>query len=167
MECTPGEGAAFTLRLPAAPSSTPRTEAATPPPRLPDAVLLFIADDPAAVALMRHGLQGLGRVQLHVAATQDEGAGLARDLRPDAVILDVDVGGGQGLAVKAALSADPLTQDLPVLALSAAVDAEEVARARAAGFADYLTKPVPIAALATSLSRLLGAAPSGTRAAGA
>ncbi|MNJ56936.1 Phosphate regulon transcriptional regulatory protein PhoB [compost metagenome] len=129
--------------------------------RLPDSVLLFIADDAAAVALMRHLLQSLGRIQLHVAATRDEGATLARDLRPDVVILDVDLAGGDGLAVKAALDADPLTRGLPVLALSAAVDPEEARRGQAAGFVDYLTKPVRIAALAESLLRLLAPPPGG------
>jgi len=156
VESAPGEGAAFTLRLPAPPRAAPQAGAVLSPVRLPDAVLLFIADDAAAVALMRHLVRGLGRIQLHVAATRDEGASLARDLRPDAVILDVDLAGGQGLAVKAALEADPLTRGLPVVALSAAVDAEEVRRGQAAGFVDYLTKPVRIAALAGSLARLLG-----------
>lgn len=155
VESTPGEGAAFTLRLPAPPRAALPAGAMLTPVRLPDAVLLFIADDAAAVALMRHLLQSLGRIQLHVAATRDEGATLARDLRPDAILLDVDVSGGEGLAVKAALDADPLTRGLPVVALSAAVDPEEARRGQAAGFVDYLTKPVRIAALAASLSRLL------------
>lgn len=161
VESTPGEGAVFTLRLPAPPRAALPAGARLTPVRLPDSVLLFIADDAAAVALMRHLLQSLGRIQLHVAATRDEGATLARDLRPDAVILDVDLAGGDGLAVKAALDADPLTRGLPVLALSAAVDPEEARRGQAAGFVDYLTKPVRIAALAESLLRLLAPPPGG------
>jgi len=163
VESQEGEGAAFILRLPASPQaqaeSRAELQAALPLSRLPDAVLLYIAEDAAAVAFMRHLLHGLGPVQLHVAATAQEGADLARDLQPDAVILDLDLHVGQGLAVKAALAQEPLTRDLPVMALSAAVEPDEVRRAQAAGFAEYLIKPIGLADLAAGLSRLL--APSG------
>ncbi|MBN9481300.1 MAG: hybrid sensor histidine kinase/response regulator [Bordetella sp.] len=176
VESREGEGAAFTLRLPAAPPSgalcaapseagavpsslppPPLTQPLPPPsplPRLPSAVLLHIAEDPAAVALMRHLLQGLGPVQLHVAAAC-EGVEMARDLRPDAVVLDLDLHGGEGWAVKAALAGEPLTRDLPVLALSAAVEPDQARRAQAAGFAGYLAKPVLLSDLAAALARLL------------
>lgn len=167
VESREGEGAAFILRLPASPRrqvelrAELRAElqaefrAASPLPRLPDAVLLYIAEDAAAVALMRHLLHGAGQIQLHVAATAQEGADLARDLQPDAVILDLDLHGGQGLAVKAALAQQPLTRDLPVMALSAAIAPDEVRRAQAAGFAEYLIKPIGLADLTAGLSRLL------------
>jgi hypothetical protein len=155
VESREGEGAAFTLRLPASPRRQAEFPAASPWPRLPDAVLLYIAEDAAAVALMRHLLHGAGQIQLHVAATAQEGAELARDLRPDAVILDLDLQGGQGLAVKAALAQEPLTRDLPVMALSAAIAPDEVRRAQAAGFAEYLIKPIGLADLTAGLSRLL------------
>lgn len=155
VESREGEGAAFILRLPASPRRQAEFPAASPLPRLPDAVLLYIAEDAAAVALMRHLLHGAGQIQLHVAATAQEGAELARDLRPDAVILDLDLQGGQGLAVKAALAQEPLTRDLPVMALSAAIAPDEVRRAQAAGFAEYLIKPIGLADLTAGLSRLL------------
>lgn len=150
--------------MPAPPHSV--AQVAVPPvvTRLPDAVLLYVAEDPSAVALMRHLLHGLGRIQLHVAATGPEGATLARDLRPDAIILDVDLPGGDGLAVKIELEADPLTRGLPVVALSAAVDPAEVRRGQAAGFVEYLTKPVPMATLAAALSRILAGPDSGPEA---
>ncbi|MGX8273205.1 hybrid sensor histidine kinase/response regulator [Brevundimonas diminuta] len=163
VESREGEGAAFTLRLPASPRRQAEFPAASPWPRLPDAVLLYIAEDAAAVALMRHLLHGSGQIQLHVAATAQEGAELARDLQPDAVILDLDLHGGQGLAVKAALAQEPLTRDLPVMALSAAIAPDEVRRAQAAGFAEYLIKPIGLADLTAGLSRLLAPSDASSR----
>ncbi|MFB7879881.1 hybrid sensor histidine kinase/response regulator [Brevundimonas diminuta] len=163
VESREGEGAAFILRLPASPRRQAEFPAASPLPRLPDAVLLYIAEDAAAVALMRHLLHGSGQIQLHVAATAQEGAELARDLRPDAVILDLDLQGGQGLAVKAALAQEPLTRDLPVMALSAAIAPDEVRRAQAAGFAEYLIKPIGLADLTAGLSRLLAPTDASSR----
>lgn len=163
VESREGEGAAFILRLPASPRRQAEFPAASPLPRLPDAVLLYIAEDAAAVALMRHLLHGAGQIQLHVAATAQEGADLARDLQPDAVILDLDLQGGQGLAVKAALAQEPLTHDLPVMALSAAIAPDEVRRAQAAGFAEYLIKPIGLADLTAGLSRLLAPSDASSR----
>jgi CheY-like chemotaxis protein len=163
VESREGEGAAFTLRLPASPRRQAEFPAASPLPRLPNAVLLYIAEDAAAVALMRHLLHGAGQIQLHVAATAQEGAELARDLRPDAVILDLDLQGGQGLAVKATLAQEPLTRDLPVMALSAAIAPDEVRRAQAAGFAEYLIKPIGLADLTAGLSRLLAPSDASSR----
>lgn len=169
-----GQGAAFTLRLPAAsaPLTTGATGAAeaTRPASAPGSggVVLYIADDAPATALMRQLLPGqllpgLGPIQLHVAPGAEGAAGLARDLQPHAILLDLDLAGGEGLAVKIALEADPLTRRLPVVALSAAVDPDEVQRARAAGFADYLTKPVQASVLAERLSRLLAPPPTADR----
>nr|WP_313519345.1 hybrid sensor histidine kinase/response regulator [Brevundimonas diminuta] len=163
VESREGEGAAFILRLPASARRQAEFPAASPLPRLPDAVLLYIAEDAAAVALMRHLLHGSGQIQLHVAVTAKEGAELARDLRPDAVILDLDLQGGQGLAVKAALAQEPLTRDLPVMALSAAIAPDEVRRAQAAGFAEYLIKPIGLADLTAGLSRLLAQSDASSR----
>ena len=163
VESREGEGAAFTLRLPASPRRQAEFPAASPLPRLPNAVLLYIAEDAAAVALMRQLLHGAGQIQLHVAATAQEGAELARDLRPDAVILDLDLQGGQGLAVKATLAQEPLTRDLPVMALSAAIAPDEVRRAQAAGFAEYLIKPIGLADLTAGLSRLLAPSDASSR----
>lgn len=167
VESQEGEGAAFILRLPASPQTQAESrvelQAALPLSRLPGAVLLYIAEDAAAVALMRHLLHGMGPVQLHVAATAQEGADLARDLQPDAVILDLDLQGGQGLAVKAALAQEPLTRDLPVMALSAAIAPDEVRRAQAAGFAEYLIKPIGLADLTAGLSRLLAPSDASSR----
>ena len=61
--------------------------------------------------------------------------------------------------METALAQQPLTRDLPVMALSAAIAPDEVRRAQAAGFAEYLIKPIGLADLAAGLSRLL--APSG------
>lgn len=157
VESREGEGAVFTLRLPA-PVRTAAQQApgaALPLPRLPDAVLLYIADDPAAVALMRHLLHSLGLVSVHVAADGQQGVDMARDLQPDAVILDLDLQGGRGLEVRTMLQAAAAARDLPVMALSAVIEPGELADARTAGFAEYLTKPVRLSDLAAGLSRLL------------
>lgn len=158
-ESREGEGAVFTVRLPAA-AAQPRAVVASPVPAmdLPEATLLYVEDNPSNIALMRHVTTAFGRIRLHVAETGLEGLALARDLRPDVVILDINLPGMDGFEIKARLGEDPLTRGLPVLALSASAAPADMRRGREAGFVEYLTKPLHIPALAEALSRALSPA---------
>ena len=151
-----GEGAVFTLHLPLAVADA-RTVVASqvPPVSLPEATLLYVEDNPSNIALMRHVVLALGRIQLHVAETGLDGLMLARDLRPDVILLDINLPGMDGFEVKARLGDDPLTRHMPVLALSARATPADIRRGRAAGFVEYLTKPLQIPALVEALSLAL------------
>lgn len=157
-ESREGEGAVFTLRLPLAVTTARAVVASSVPiANLPDATLLYVEDNPSNVALMRHVVMALGRIQLHVAETGPDGLTLARDLRPDVILLDINLPGMDGFEVKARLADDPLTRDLPVLALSARATPADIRRGREAGFCEYLTKPLQIPALVEALSLALEA----------
>jgi len=159
---TEGEGSTFTLHLPMAPApaAVPASATAAPCRALPHlkrgATLLYVEDNPSNVALMRHVIAALGPIQLHIAETGHEGLALARDLRPDVILLDINLPGLSGFELKARLDADPLTRGLPVLALSASAMPADVKRGRDAGFLHYLTKPLDIRMLAHALSEALG-----------
>lgn len=159
LECASveGEGATFTLHLPLArPAAQPMTASPIPTGTLPAATMLYVEDNPSNIALMRHVVAALGPIQLHVAENGHEGLSLARDLRPDVILLDINLPGLSGFELKARLDADPLTRGLPVLALSASAMPGDIKRGREAGFRDYLTKPLDIPALAAALNRALG-----------
>ena len=159
LECASlaGEGSTFTLHLPLAhPAAAPATASPIPAGSLPAATMLYVEDNPSNIALMRHVVAALGPIQLHVAENGHEGLSLARDLRPDVILLDINLPGLSGFELKARLDADPLTRGLPVLALSASAMPGDIKRGREAGFRDYLTKPLDIPALAAALNRALG-----------
>ncbi|MES2860397.1 MAG: ATP-binding protein [Pseudomonadota bacterium] len=152
-----GQGSTFTLHLPVARPAAPAVTASPiPTGTLPEATMLYVEDNPSNIALMRHVIAALGPIRLHVAENGHEGFSLARDLRPDVILLDINLPGLSGFELKARLDADPLTRGLPVLALSASAMPDDVRRGKAAGFRDYLTKPLDIAALAEALNRALG-----------
>ena len=141
VQSEPGRGSAFTVRLPAI-VSEPRTE---PPPAAPTpaaaaagATVLVIDDDPDVGDLMQRFLARDGfRV---VAATNgDDGLRLAREIRPDAITLDVLMRGMDGWAVLAALKSEAATTDIPVVMLTMIDDRN---LGYALGAADYLTKPI-------------------------
>ncbi len=157
-ESQAGEGAVFTVRLPVG-VAQPRAVVASPVPAadLPEATLLYVEDNSSNIALMRHVITALGRIRLHVAETGTDGLTLARELRPDVIILDINLPGMDGFELKARLAGDALTRGVPVLALSARAAFADIRRGREAGFADYLTKPLQITALVEALSRALTA----------
>lgn len=159
------EGSTFTLKLPGARLDA-QTVVASPVqplmrPLIPgrDAVVLYVEDNPSNVALMRHVVSALGSIRLHVAETGETGLALARDLGPDIIILDINLPDMSGFDVKVRLDADPLTQDIPVMALSASAMPRDVKQGRAAGFVDYMTKPFDIAALARALQKAVDDTP--------
>ncbi len=157
-----GEGSTFTLRLPGArPTETTVSASPVPAVDLPTlngrvATMLYVEENPSNIALMRHVIAAFGTIQLHVAETGHEGLALARDLRPDVILLDINLPGLSGFELKARLDADPLTRGLPVLALSASAMPADIRRGREAGFRSYLTKPLDIGALARALDKVLG-----------
>ena len=150
-----GAGSTFTVDLPAAEVAqvVTRDEDRSQAMRgqAPKALVLYIEDNASNVRLMRHIAEALGSIDLHVAEEPMEGLELAARLRPDVILLDINLPGMDGFEVKARLEAHPATWDIPVVALSANVMSETVTRGRASGFRGYLTKPISIDALVAAL----------------
>src|ERR1700722_3550297 len=65
----------------------------------------------------------------------------ARAVRPDLILLDVDLPGLNGFQVCTKLKADPATVDIPVVFLTGASSTEEKLRGLELGAADYVIKP--------------------------
>lgn len=96
-----------------------------------------------------------------VSALEDGRAALetARAFAPDLVITDIQLPHVSGLKVIAALRADPVTNEVPVLAVTAYVGKGEEARIRRAGANDYLPKPVSIRPFMAAVNRLIEGEP--------
>ena len=89
------------------------------------------------------------------ASSGEEAVALARELRPDVVLMDISLQGMNGL-----LATEAIRRELPgvrVLILSRHVEAEYVRRARQAGACGYLPK----SAIATELGLALAASERG------
>ncbi len=62
-------------------------------------------------------------------------------MRPDLILLDVDLPGLNGFQICAKLKADPATADIPIVFLTGASSTEEKLRGLELGAADYVIKP--------------------------
>ncbi len=180
----PGAGTTVTVRLPpsaarppgeaaglAAPAVSSAADAyvdeamqwagdrAAPPGPAPgrDRALLLVADDNAD---MRAYLSQVLGARWDVATAADGGQALeaARRLRPDLLVTDVMMPVLDGLALAAAVRADPALALLPVIILSARAGTEAAGDGLAAGADDYLVKPFSSVDLVNRVAARLEAA---------
>lgn len=70
---------------------------------------------------------------------------LIHELQPDVVLLDLELPDAHGLHLLTVIKANPETNDVPVIALSATSDTSVKVRAFELGAMDYITKPFDIA----------------------
>ena len=80
---------------------------------------------------------------------------LARQHRPDVILLDLNLPDMAGEAVLAELRASPATCDIPVVILSADATERRADQARAEGIQAYLTKPIDVQGLLQALDSIL------------
>jgi signal transduction histidine kinase/DNA-binding response OmpR family regulator len=141
VESESGRGSTFTIRLPAVVAEATEQTSTTAPLEHaePGVGTVLVIDDEAAIRdLMQRFLAKEG-FRVVAAAGGEEGLRLARELRPDAITLDVMMPGMDGWAVLSALKADSALADIPVIMLTI-VDDKNLGYAL--GAADYLTKPI-------------------------
>lgn len=102
---------------------------------------VLVVEDEADVAdLLRYNLTRAGFSVL-VAGTGDEGLQLARNQRPDIVVLDLMLPGLTGQEVCRLLKGDTNTAAIPIVMLTAKGEPEERVRGLELGADDYVTKP--------------------------
>jgi len=106
------------------------------------ATILLVDDDPDILRLLTMTLRPEG-YRLLSASDGNAALEIARAKRPDLLLLDWNMPGRNGLEVCRALRAelDPDLRDVPVVLLTAQVEAEDTAAGFAAGVTDYVTKP--------------------------
>ncbi len=146
VESRPGQGTAFTLRLPATSKEASIEDAAIKKPDYStemfqidrDKTILVIDDDPIARDLMTRFLtrQGFGVV---ASGRGREALAMARQWKPTAITLDILLGESSGWDILASLKADPELSKIPVIMVSIIDDKD---RGFTLGANEYMTKPV-------------------------
>jgi len=119
--------------------------------------ILYVEDNPSNIRLMQEVFSRYPQLQLSVAEEPLGGIFKARTECPDVIILDINLPRLDGFEVLSVLKSDPVTNAIPVMALSANAMPHDIARGESAGFDHYLTKPLQIECLLDALNDLVGA----------
>jgi CheY-like chemotaxis protein len=106
--------------------------------------LLYIEDTVANVRLIEDILNRRPSIQVLPAMLGQLGLELARDHRPELILLDLHLPDLEGSQVLAQLQADEDTRDIPVVIISADATKQQLEPLLAAGARDYLTKPIGV-----------------------
>lgn len=123
---------------------------------------VLLVDDDEDVRHMTRVSLGFEGFEVTEAPDGTTGLALAREEKPDAIVLDVMMPGRDGFDVLRELRDDADLRDVPVVILTAKPNAEQ--EGWQAGATAYLTKPFTGTALAGTLRRLLeGGSPEAVR----
>ncbi|MHC1742913.1 MAG: response regulator [Syntrophobacteraceae bacterium] len=117
-------------------------------------VTVLIVEDEAIVAADLSGkLRQLGYEVSGIAAEGEEAVALARQSRPDLVLMDIRLGGAMD-GIEAAEAIQSL-HDVPVVYLTSHADPDTVDRAKVTGPLRYILKPFDERDLATQIELAL------------
>ena len=118
---------------------------------------VLIADDnPQNAELLDAHLDGTG-YETKIAANGEETLALARDWKPDVILLDIMMPKLSGFEVCKRLRADPATRGVGVLMVTALDQPTDVERAVEVGTDDFVTSPMNKTELVLRVQALLGA----------
>lgn len=123
-----------------------------------DKTILLVEDHEDNRNVYRAILEHFG-FRVLVAPDGREGIRMAREHRPDLILMDLSIPHIDGWEATRVLKADQATAEIPVIALSAHALEEDRTRAIQAGCAGYLAKPVEPRRVLQEVQRFLGAAP--------
>lgn len=157
----PCAGSTFSLSFPRIKPGIEAPLAVMNPPRQPAASLsttgftvLYVEDNPTNVLLVQEALKLAPGIHLEIAVDGNAGLAAAQALKPDLILLDINLPGMDGFTVFNHLRADPELAAIPCIALSANAMSAEIKRARDAGFTNYLTKPLDVETLLSTIHEL-------------
>lgn len=117
--------------------------------------ILVVDDDPAVVELIEDVLSADPRFELR-SVNNGFGAGmLAKEYRPELMILDVMLPDINGKAVCELIRSDPTMSDIKIIAISGMVEEDKIDELREAGADDFMHKPLDIDELSRRICQLL------------
>jgi diguanylate cyclase (GGDEF)-like protein/PAS domain S-box-containing protein len=109
-----------------------------------DAAILIVDDAPDNLSVLRKLMVEQG-YQTFVANSGERALEIARRVQPDLILLDVIMPGMDGFETCRELKANPLTQSIPVLFMSARTGQDDVVQGFDLGAVDYISKPLRMA----------------------
>ena len=119
-------------------------------------LILIIEDHVLNRKLVRDVLGAKGYRTIE-SETAEEGIRLAREKKPDLILMDIQLPGISGIEAQRQLRDDAQTRSIPVIAITASVMPKNRTDIVAAGFDNFVFKPISVAALLKTIRSILDA----------
>jgi two-component system cell cycle response regulator DivK len=123
-------------------------------------LILIVEDNEKNRKLVRDVLE-FRKYRTAEADNAEEGLRLAKRLKPDLILMDIQLPGMDGIAALGHLRADPATRTIPVMAVTASAMTQDRQKIMAAGFDDYQSKPISVREFGEAVRRVIDARASG------
>jgi PAS domain S-box-containing protein len=117
--------------------------------------VLYVEDNISNFELVEQVLLRRPEVSLLAAMNGNLGFELAKEHRPDLILVDLHLPGMSGEELLERLKADPATSTIPVVVISADATESQIERLRSAGACDYLTKPIELTSFLELVDRTI------------
>ncbi len=123
--------------------------------REPRARILYVEDDPSSARLVQRILEAEG-FDVRIATDGIAALEAARQLRPDLILMDINISGLDGYEVTTRLRALEEMKDVPIVAVTAATLKGDRERALIAGCDGYIPKPIDVDRFPQQVEAFLG-----------
>ena len=117
-------------------------------------LVLIVEDNEKNMKLARDVLQAKGYSTVE-AVTGEEGVKLAKERKPDLILMDIQLPGISGIEAFKQIRGNAGTKDIPVIALTASVTPTDRTAISAAGFDAFLGKPINLTEFIDTVKRLV------------
>jgi two-component system cell cycle response regulator DivK len=117
-------------------------------------LVLIVEDNEKNMKLARDVLQAKGYSTVE-AVTGEEGVKLAKERKPDLVLMDIQLPGISGIEAFKQIRGNASTKGIPVIALTASVTPTDRTAISAAGFDAFLGKPINLKEFIDTVKRLV------------
>ncbi|PIR19688.1 MAG: hybrid sensor histidine kinase/response regulator, partial [Elusimicrobia bacterium CG11_big_fil_rev_8_21_14_0_20_64_6] len=118
-------------------------------------ILLYVEDNPANMKLVEQIISRHPDICLLTATDGLSGIGLARERRPEVILMDINLPGISGIQALKMLREDAETAHIPVVAISANAMPLDIEKGLKAGFFRYITKPIRVVEFMKALDEAL------------
>ncbi len=116
--------------------------------------ILYVEDEPDIQAVAKLALEMVGGYQVMICSGGQEALDKVSGFAPDLILLDVMMPGMDGPTTLQNLRADPATAAIPVIFLTAKVQASEMAQYQALGALNVIAKPFDPMTLAAQVREI-------------
>jgi CheY-like chemotaxis protein len=117
-------------------------------------IVLIVEDDLKSLKLFRDLLQATGYAILE-ATNGKKAVELAREKKPDLILMDIQMPVMDGFKATKILKADTETRNIPIIALTSYAMKEDDEKMREAGCDGYITKPIDTREFLKKVSKFL------------